>query len=102
MRPLLGEVKEFRQRLFLLEVLLEIKDGRRSRDWFAGKAPIEAERAESVARLQRTGLIEAAPAPEYFRLTPQGEALVGNVQKKIASEGRIDWTRVNEVDVPKI
>ncbi len=102
MRELLNEVKEFRQKLYQLEILLEIEGGRRSRDWFAGKAPEEPERAEAVDRLVKTGLIEPASAPEHFRLTQQGAHLLTNVRARIAAEGRIDWTRVNELDFRKL
>ncbi len=102
MLDLLIEARELRRKLYCLEVLIQIEKGKRSKDWFAGRAPKDSERPKAVKRLSRTGLIEAAPSPHHFRLTSAGEAFLANVRAKIAAEGRVDWTRVNEVDFPKL
>ena len=102
MADLLTEAMELRQRLHCLEVLLQIEKGKRTKDWFAGKTPEDPERPKAVARLSKTGLVEVAASPHHFRLTPAGAAFLGNVRAKTAAEGKVDWTRGNEVDFPKL
>jgi len=59
---LLDQTKELRQKLYMLEALLQIEKGRRTKEWFEGKAPEDHERPEAVKRLLETGLIEAEPS----------------------------------------
>ena len=65
MSDLLHGARDLRQKLYRLEVLLEIEKGGRSR--IAGKAPHAAERAAAIKRLTDAGFIEAAaPPPRRF------------------------------------
>ena len=94
MADLLDQTKELRQKLYMLEVLLQIEKARRSKEWFAGKMPEEPERPQAVRRLCETGLIEAELSPDRFRLTPAGGNFLSNVKARSGAEGKIDWTRV--------
>ena len=98
MADLLDQTKELRQKLYMLEALLQIEKGRRTTEWFEGKAPEDHERPEAVKRLLETGLIEAEPSPGHFRLAPGGRIFLSNVRARIGDEGKIDWTRVNQID----
>lgn len=102
MSDLLDSARELRQRLYRLEVLLDVEKGRRSGDSLTGKAAKDVERAAAIARLSASGLIEAAPAPERFRLTPEGRDFLKVVRSKVSSQGMIDWTRVDEIDFSKL
>lgn len=102
MSDLLGSARELRQKLYRLEVLLDIEKGRRSGDSQTGKAAKDVERAAAITRLSTSGLIESAPAPERYRLTPEGRDFLKVVRSKVASHGMIDWTRVDEIDFAKL
>jgi hypothetical protein len=102
MSDLLSGARDLRQKLYRLEVLLQIKDGRRSRDWFSGKSPADPERAAVIRRLAKTGLIEPGPQPGYFRLTPDGRDFLKDVRAKVGSQGALDWTRADEIDFSKL
>lgn len=102
MADLLSDARELRQKLHRLEVLLEIEKAPRSRSWFAGRAPQDVERAAAVKRLTEAGLIEAAPAPDHFRVTPDGWEFLKDVRAKVGAGGSLDWTRVDEIDFSKL
>ena len=96
MSDLLGSARDLRQKLYRLEVLLDIEKGRLS-----GDTP-DVERAAALARLSASGLIEAAPVPEHFRLRPEGRDFLKAVRSKVAFQGMVDWTRVDEIDFSKL
>lgn len=102
MSDLLSGARELRQKLYRLEILLEMEKGRRSRGWFTGKAPEDVERPAAIKRLSETGLIEPAPAPEHFRLTPDGRDFLKDVRAKVGTQGGLDWTRADEIDFSKL
>ena len=93
-------LREFRVKLYGLEVLLEAEGGRRTESWFTGAQPLIEERGEATDRLVERGLLERRPSPEHFTLTDRGRRLLANVRAQIASGGRVDWTRIDEVDFP--
>src|SRR5678816_1982657 len=80
MSDLLSDARDLRQKLYRLEVLLQIEKGRRRRGWFTGEAPEDPQRAAAMKRLSKTGLIETAPPPNHFRLTPEGRAFLKDVR----------------------
>jgi hypothetical protein len=102
MSDLLHGTRELRQKLYRLEVLLEIEKGGQSRSWFAGKAPRAVERAAAIQRLTDTGLIEAAAPPANFRLTPEGRELLKDVRAKVGAGDALDWTHADEIDFSKL
>jgi len=102
MSDLLHDARELRQKLFRLEVLLEIEKGGRSRSWFAGKSSQTVERAASIKRLTETGLIEPAEPPAHWRLTSEGREFLQDLRAKIGGGGPLDWTRVDEIDSSKL
>jgi hypothetical protein len=102
MSDLLQNAREFRQKLYRLEVLLEIEKGGRSRSWFSGKAPNAVERAAALRRLTETGLVEAAAPPAHFRLTPEGREFLKDVRTKVGGGDALDWTRADEIDFSKL
>jgi hypothetical protein len=102
MGDLLNDARELRQKLHRLEVLLEIEKGPRTRGWFAGKAPQDAERAAAVKRLRDSGLIEPAAPPDHFRVTAEGWEFLKDVRAKVGAGGSLDWTRVDEIDFSKL
>jgi hypothetical protein len=102
MSDLLSGARELRLKLHRLEVLLEIEKGREGRSWFGGRAPQDVERAAAVKRLTEAGLIEAAPAPDHFRVTPDGWEFLKDVRSKVGAGGSLDWTRVDEIDFSKL
>ncbi len=102
MSDLLRSAREFRQKLFTLEVLLEVEKGGKSRSWFAGKASQAKERAEAIKRLTETGLIEPAEPPAHFRLTPEGWEFLQGVRAKVGAGAALDWTRADEIDFSKL
>ena len=97
-----GRARDLRQKLYRLEVLLDIEKGRHGGDGLAGEAPKDVERAAALARLLESGLIEAAPAPAHFRLKPDGRDFLKAVRSKVAFHGMVDWTRVDEIDFSKL
>ena len=103
MSDLLGDARQLRQRIYRLEVLLEIEKAERSHAWFAREAPEDGERAAALKRLLDTGLIETAPTPHHFRLTPDGRDFLKDVRTKVtAARGELDWTRADEIDFSKL
>jgi hypothetical protein len=102
MSDLLNDARQFRQKIYNLEVLLEIEKGGRSRTWFTGRTAQSAERAKAIKRLTETGLIEAAAAPAHFRLTPEGHEFLQDVRAKIGAGGPLDWTRADEIQFFKL
>ena len=93
-----GSARDLRQKLYRLEVLLDVEKGRLGGDAMAG----DVERAAALSRLLESGLIEAAPAPERFRLRPEGRDFLKAVRSKVAFHGMVDWTRVDEIDFSKL
>ena len=102
MSDLLGDARELRQKLYRLEVLLQIEKGRKGRSWFTGTAPEDPERAAAMKRLAKTGLIETAPPPMHFRLTAEGRSFLKDVRSKVGAHGELDWTRADEIDFSKL
>jgi hypothetical protein len=99
MSDLLHDARRLRQKLYHLEVLLEIEKGGRSR--FAGKAAQTAERAAAIKRLTESGLIEPAAAAR-FRLTTAGREFLQDMRAKISAGGPLDWTHADEIDFSKL
>jgi hypothetical protein len=89
MSDLLGDARGLRQRLYRLEVLLQLEGARQSRSWFTGKTPEDPERT-------------AAPPPIHFRLTPDGRDFLKDVCAKVCAHGALDWTRADEIDFSKL
>ena len=102
MSDLLDDARELRRKLHRLEVLLEIEKGPRARGWFEGTAPHDVERPAAIKRLTDTGLIEAAPPPDHFRVTADGWEFLKDVRAKVGAAGSLDWTRVDEIDFSKL
>jgi len=103
MSDILSDARKLRQRMYRLEVLLEIEKGERSHGWFAAKAPEDdGERAAAFSRLLDTTLIETAPPPHCFRLTPDGRDFLKDVRAKVGARGELDWTRADEIDFSKL
>ena len=102
MSDLLHGARELRQKLYRLEVLLEIQKGGRGHSWFAGKAGQAAERAAAVRRLTETGLIEAAAPPAHFRLTAEGHEFLQDLRAKVGAGSALDWTHADEIDFSKL
>ena len=102
MADLLSDARDLRQKLYRLEVLLQIERGRRTRAWFDGKAPADADRPAAVKRLSKVGLIEVAAPPVHFRLTPEGRIFLKDVRAKVGAQGELDWTRADEIDFSKL
>ena len=100
MSDLLHGARDLRQKLYRLEVLLEIEKGGRSR--ITGKAPQAAEWAAAIKRLTNTGLIEAAAPPASFRLKPEGREFLKDVRTKVGAGDALDWTRADEIDFSKL
>ena len=55
-----------------------------------------------MKRLSKTGLIEPAPPPTDFRLTPEGRSFLKDVRTKVGAHGELDWTRADEIDFSKL
>jgi hypothetical protein len=102
MSDLLSGARDLRQKLHRLEVLLQIEKGRRGRDWFAGRSPDDPERPAVIRRFVRSGLIEAAAPPAYYRLTPEGRDFLKDVRAKVGGQGPLDWTYADEIDFSKL
>ena len=102
MSDLLHGARDLRQKLYRLEVLLEIEKGGRSRSRITGKAPQAAERAAAIKRLTDAGLIEAAAPPANFRVTPEGREFLKDVRTKVGAGDALDWTRADEIDFSKL
>ena len=102
MSDLLHDARQLRQKMYHLEVLLEIEKGERARGWFTGKTSPSAERATAIKRLTETGLIEAAPEPDHFRLTSEGFEFLQDLRAKTGAGGPLDWTRADEIHFFKL
>ena len=102
MADLLDSARDLRQKLFRLEVLLEVQKGGRSRSWFTGKAAGAAERAAAIKRLTEVGLIEPADPPASFKLTVEGHEFVRDLHAKVGAGRDLDWTRADEIDFSKL
>jgi hypothetical protein len=102
MSDLLGDARDLREKLYRLEVLLEMEGGRRSASWFSGKASEDPQRAAAMKKLVKAGFIEALPPPVHFRLTPEGRDFLKDVRAKVGARGALDWTRADEIDFSKL
>jgi hypothetical protein len=101
MSDLLSDARKLRHRIYRLEILLEVERAERTHGGFSGAAE-EAERAAALERLLATGLIEAAPPPQRYRLTPDGRDFLKDVRAKVGGGGALDWTRADEIDFSKL
>jgi hypothetical protein len=102
MSDLLQGARDFRQKLYHLEVLLEIEKGGKSRSWFTSRAPLARERAAAIKRLTETGLVEAAPPPAHVRLTSEGREFLQDVRGKVGGGRALEWARADEIDFSKL
>ncbi len=102
MSDLLRGAQEFREKLYRLEVLLEIEKGDKARSWFEGKAPESTERAAAIKRLSESGLIEPAEPPAHYRVTADGWEFLRDVRAKVGGGAALDWTRTDEIDFSKL
>jgi hypothetical protein len=102
MSDLLSDARDLRQKLYRLEVLLQIEGSRRNRSWFTGKTPEDPERTLATKKLVKAGLNEAAPPPIRFRLTSDGRDFLKDVRAKVGAHGGLDWTRADGIDFSKL
>jgi len=102
MAGLLDSARDLRQKLFRLEVLLEVQKGGRGRAWFTSKAPGAAERAAAIKRLTEAGLIEPAEPPAHFKLTVDGHEFVRDLRAKVGAGRALDWGRADEIDFSRL
>ena len=102
MSDLLDGARELRQKLFRLEVLLEIDKGGQRRSWFSGKTGQSTERAAAIKRLVESGLVEAADPPAHFKLTVDGHEYVQDLRAKLGAGRALDWTRADEIDFSRL
>jgi hypothetical protein len=102
MAGLLDSARNLRQKLFHLEILLEIQKGGRSRAWFTSKTGGAAERAAAIKRLTETGLIEPVGPPAHFKLTVEGHEFVRDLRGKVGAGRALDWTHADEIDFSKL
>ncbi len=102
MSDLLRGAQEFREKLYRLEVLLEIEKGDKSRSWFGSKAPEARERTAAIKRLTESGLVEPADPPAHYRLTAEGWEFLRDVRAKVGGGAALDWTRSDEIDFSKL
>lgn len=103
MSDLLDSTHQLRQKLYHLEVMLEIDKGGRSRSWFTARSPRGgADRAAAIKRLTETGLIEAAAPPAHYRLTADGWEFLQDVRRKVGGGGALDWTCADEIDFSRL
>lgn len=93
-----ARLHEFRLKLCGLEILLEAESGRRAEGWFTGVEPPHDVRGEATQRLVTRGLLERRPAPVHYALTAAGREVLSAVRARIGARGRVDWTRVDEID----
>jgi hypothetical protein len=89
-------------RLLGVEILLEVEKGRRTKEWLDGAALPADEGAEATRRLVQHGFLEARPEPVHYLLTEAGRRLLANIRAKIGPNGRVDWTKIDEVDFPRM
>jgi len=102
MSDLLGSARELRQKLYRLEVLLDVEKGRRKASRGAKSAANDAERAAALKRLVASGLIEADGSPGQYRLTSDGFEFLKAVRSKVGSAGALDWMRADEIDFSRL
>jgi hypothetical protein len=102
MSDILDGARELRQKLYYLEVLLEIDKGERGRSWFTGKGPDASARAAAIKRLAEKGLVEAAEAPAHYKLTADGHEFVQDLRAKVGSGRALDWTHADEIDFSRL
>ena len=102
MSDLLQSARDFRQKLYHLEVLLEVEKGGKSRSWFTGKTAQAAARAAAIKKLIETGLLETAAPPVHYRLTSEGREFLQDVRGKVGGGDALDWTRADEIDFSKL
>jgi len=102
MSDLLHGARELREKIYRLEVLLEVEKGTHSRSWFGGKAPHAADHDAAIKRLTETRLIEGAEPPAEYRLTSEGREFLQDVRRKIGAGGSLDWTHADEIDFSKL
>jgi len=96
-----GSARELRQKLYRLEVLLDIEKKRRGSAPRKGSAE-EEERTAALSRLSQSGLIEPGAAPGTFVLTSDGREFLQDVRRKVSANGMLDWTRVDEIDFSRL
>jgi hypothetical protein len=99
MSDLLHDARDLRQKLYRLEVLLEIEKGGRRRAWLTRGA--DQDRETALRRLVKTGLIERTETTGY-RLTSEGRLFLTDVRAKVGRQGPLDWTRADEIDFAKL
>lgn len=99
MSDLLHDARDLRQKLYRLEVLLEVEKGGRRRAWLTRGD--DQDRAAALRRLVKVGLIERADATSY-RVTSEGREFLIDVRAKVNRQGQLDWMRVDEIDFAKL
>lgn len=99
MSDLLHDARDLRQKLYRLEVLLEVEKGRRRRAWLTRAD--DQDRAAALRRLVKAGLIESTETSGY-RLTSEGREFLTDVRAKVGRQGQLDWTRADEIDFAKL
>ncbi len=102
MADLLDSARELRQKLFRLEILLEIDKGGRSQAWFTSKSPGGADRAAAIKRLIEGGLVEVVDSPAHYKLTVEGHEFVRDLRGKVGAGQALDWMRADEIDFSKL
>lgn len=102
MSSLLQSARELRQKLYYLEVLLEVEKRGKSRSWFTGKTAEAGKRVAAIRKLTEAGLLEAAAPPAHFRLTSEGREFLKDVRAKVGGGGALDWTRADEIDFSRL
>src|SRR5262245_21457269 len=102
MSDLLSDARKLRQRIYRLEVLLEVERAEKSRRRRGANAADQRERAPALARLLATGLIETAASSARYRLTPEGRDFLKDVRAKVGGRGELDWMRADEIDFSKL
>ena len=102
MSDLLGSARELRQKLYRLEVLLDVEKGGQSSPSRAANSAKDPERAAALKRLVASGLIEADGAPGRYRLTSDGFEFLKDVRSKVGSAGALDWMRADEIDFSRL
>jgi hypothetical protein len=95
MSDLLHDARDLRQKLYRLEVLLEVEKGGRRRAWLTRGD--DQDRAAALRRLVKAGLIEAADTSGY-RVTSEGREFLNDVRAKVGRQGQLDGTRADEID----
>jgi hypothetical protein len=103
MSDLLRDARDMRQKLYRLEVLLEIEKARPSRGSAPRKGTADPERAAAIRTLTRARLIEPVAGAGQFRPTPEGREFLRDLRAKVRSgNGEFDWTRADEIEFSKL